>query len=150
MTDQSTNEHYWPSEEVCRSRVRVWVAALQDNMLAYVGQDCHVEGPDVSPREHWLEAKRRYQLKNNQLSRIAFLTNIDPEGRYRHHPTKNRLPKHVEHWLRYADFLVGVASGVNLHEIRPEHLYASGGAIDEDEVLRWCLVEFASTSTAAI
>lgn len=138
-------EDYWPSAAECQARVERWADMLQADMLSYLGQDCDAGGPNITPDEHWLRAKRRYQLKGNQTCRLAFLTQVDPEGRHRCNMTCP-LPDHVERWLRYADFLVGVRSGVSPADMDPGDLYASGGAIEEGALLSWCRAIHTSSS----
>lgn len=126
---------YWPSEEECRAAVPEWAERLWTEMLTYVGRDCDTS-PNVTPAAHWEMAKRRYGLKDNQTCRLAFVARVDPEGRHRCSP-RNPLPEHVERWLRYADFLVGIRAGVRAEDAAAG-LYASGGALDEDELAEWC------------
>lgn len=126
---------YWPTEEECRAAAPEWAERLWTEMLTYVGQDCDTV-PSVTPAEHWEGAKRRYGLKDNQTCRLAYVARVDPEGWHRC-SLKDPLPAHVERWLRYADFLVGVRAGLSAKEAA-DGLYASGGVLDDAELAKWC------------
>lgn len=132
---RKSDAEYWPTAPQCEFSVSTWADALETCMRAYVGQDCDAAGEDAAG--HWLWAKRRYELKNNQTTRLAYLTGVDPEGRHRFRPSRP-MPAHVERWLRYADFLVGVRVGVRPSDMTPDDLYASGGALNAEELLTWC------------
>lgn len=138
---------YWPSEEACKKLLPVWIDRLYACMSAYVGQDCNEFGPNVNPAGHWQGAKRRYELKGNQLIRLAFLTEVDPEGRWRclgYEERTQLLPEYIERYLRYADFLCGVRAGVKMEEITADDLYSSGARIDSEAMLEWCLEQGAT------
>ncbi len=129
------SSEYWPTEEQCSLLADTWSASLYSDMQEYVGFDCMTTA-FASNAEHWLEARRRYGTKNNPTSRLAFITGIDPEGRHR--CLCQPLPNHVERWLRYADFMVGVKSGINPDEITANDIYSSEAVINDDEMLSWC------------
>lgn len=141
---RTSDEQYWPSEEECRLNVTTWARRLYDAMMEVVGQDCDT-GPDICAAYHWTDAKRRYTVKNNQTCALLYCARLDPEGRHRpssypYHP----MPEHIEQWVRYADFLCGVMAGVDPDEITADDMYASGGAIEADEILAWCKATWAS------
>lgn len=131
---------YWPTDEVCRASVRGWADAFLADMLPRVGTDCDENGPNVTPAHHWQGAKRRYGLKNNQTCRLLYLARLDPEARHRRNPWLP-LPAHVERWLSVADYLCGKLAGVE--DIQADDLVASGGVLDEDEVLAFAKAYFA-------
>lgn len=125
---------YWPSVGAFPALAQEWAGRMLSCMLGYVGQDFRAPTGDAA--DHWLNAKRRYGSKNNQTETMVFAADCDPEGR--HIRIGEPMPEHVERWLRYADFLVGVRVGVDPASMVPDDLWASGGTIDEGELLVWC------------
>lgn len=140
---RTLDEQYWPPEEEARENVEIWARRLYDAMMEVVGNDCDT-GPNVNAAEHWTGAYRRYTVKNNQTCALLYCARLDPEGRHRcsFYP-KHPMPLHMEKWIRYADFLCGVMAGVDPEEITADDMYASGGAIESEEMLAWCKATWA-------
>lgn len=132
---RQSDTDYWPTREICQSEVTEWALRLHAMMLTKVGKDCDCEGDAVTPAEHWVEAKRRYILNNNQTCCLLFAAGLDPEGRHRCNPWLP-LPPHVELWLHFADLLCGLKAGVRIEDVQPDDLYASGGALDLHDALK--------------
>lgn len=130
---RTPDAEYWPPEDVCAGLVETWAALLEAEARTRVGRDCDT-GSDVSPAGHWLWAKRRYGLKDNQTCRMLFVCGLDPEGRHRCNP-RLPMPPHMERALRTADGLAGIRMGVPLAEMSADDLYASGGAIPDEDIL---------------
>jgi hypothetical protein len=128
---------YWPDEASCLSALPRWIDGLKAALLESMEYD------ESEPYQHWRWGKRRYGLKDNQTCRMLFVLGLDPEGRHRclYEP----MPDYFERWLRYADFCVGVAVGVDPDRMEASDLYASGAKIDEAEMLDWCKSAYRKT-----
>lgn len=140
--DRKPDSQYWPDEATCRALVPKWVDLLTAALTeATAGSD------ESTPAGHWSHGRRRYGIKHNELLRMMYLVEVDPEGRYRCHPSDRNLPpKHVERWVRYADFLTGVRAGVDPDNMSSECLYAGIESIPDKEMLAWSINQLKETS----
>lgn len=132
---------YWPSDEQCQAAVPAWT-----DKLFVALQDAHNGDPSkIDLAGHWRWGKRRYGDKYNTLTEIVRHTGVDPEGRFWFLYPHDPLPEHVERWLRYVDFLVGLRAGVALEEMYPRLLAGAETTVPEGEMLDWCAACWAAT-----
>ena len=116
------NIEYWPTEEYCMDNVLSWAAKLKEALVEYYHECSEIEG---SYKDHWLDAKRRYGVKNNPISRMVYLLNIDPEGRFRFRFEK--MPSYIYECIKEVDKRCGILLGIEENTITEDYLYSTLG-----------------------
>jgi hypothetical protein len=136
FSKRKSEDIYWMDEEACRDNVVGWANLLFTELIDNnLGRDSDYYGFDQS--EHWMEAKRRYGLKDNSTYRLALLTGIDPEGRFR--CLGESIPLHIEYYLSLADLICGIFSGAVKSEIEEEDLWSSEMKSDCKTRFEWAM-----------
>ncbi len=111
------NSKYWLSEDICKNSIDNWATILKSALIEYF-HECNERYPTYGV--HWSDAKRRYGIKNNPISRMVYLLNIDPEGRFRYKFEK--MPSYIYECVKEADKRCGILLGVE--NITEDDLYS--------------------------
>lgn len=116
-----SNEEYWPSEEFVMKQRDEWTNKLLNGLKEF-----HTEYPEFSDfKDCYTDANRRYGTKNNPINRLAYLTGIDPQGRFRWF--YEYMPKYILEELFLADENVGRELGLTEEELENLEEYRSLG-----------------------
>ena len=122
FSKRKSADKYWMDQVACEQNVVKWANSLFTELINNnLGRDSDYDGYD--PSQHWRFAKRRYGLKDNSTRRLALLTEVDPEGRFR--CLGEDMPRYIEYYLSLADLICGLFSGVTKRDLKEEDLWSS-------------------------
>lgn len=126
---------YWPSVGEMEARIPEWVARLLSKMITCQANRGGIVATDNVLRDIWVHSDRRYGSKNNLLWEMIHAVGVDPENRYflaADGDPRALVPKDVEWWVRYADYMIGTMVGAY---VTADMLHASGGALKPEYLL---------------